>query len=481
MSHRDFREFIAVAEQQGLLRRVTRTVDRSWEPGCLIKWAFQGLPEEERFGLLFDNVEGSEFALGTGILGASRRAYALGLGVAPDEISAQWEKALVNPIQPVSVKTAPCQEVVKTGDQVRLSDLPIPIWTPGKDAGPYITTTTVTREASSPNQNTGVYRTQVRDDRHVMINLNPRRHAYDQAATWWAEGKPAPIAWVIGAEPAFQCASVASLVSGAEEMAVAGGLKGAPIELIQCVTNDLRVPANAEIIIEGEVLPDERDDEGPFGENLGFMATMNQRCVAHVTAITHRQDAIYYGLTSQMPPSESTVLQSHANGALVRKLLRHDLGETSVHDVFVDYTYGGQMAHAIISMTPQLPGHGRKVGRAAAEMSSFKRITVVDEDIDIRDPVHMDWVMNTRYNPETDTVILDQIYMRFAMDPSVAADEDGVKMGSKIIIDATRRFPEADFSLPPKATMMKALESWKEAGLPEFEIPKRAQLRIDKS
>ena len=109
----------------------------------------------------------------------------------------------------------------------------------------------------------------------------------------------------------------------------------------------------------------------------------------------------------------------------MRKLLRHDLGETSVHDVFVDYTYGGQMAHAIISMTPQLPGHGRKVGRAAAEMSSFKRITVVDEDIDIRDPVHMDWVMNTRYNPETDTVILDQIYMRFAMDPSVAADETG--------------------------------------------------------
>ena len=481
MSHRDFREFIAAAEQQGLMRRVTRTVDRSWEPACLIKWAFQAIPEADRFGLLFDNVEGSEFALGMGILGASRRAYALGLGVAPDDIGAHWEQALVNPIPPVTVETAPCQEVVKTGDEARLGDLPIPTWTPGKDPAPYITTTTVTCDVHSANQNTGVYRTQVRDDHHVMVNLAPRRHGHDQAATWWAQGKAAAIAWVIAAEPAFQFAAVASLVAGAEEMAVAGGLKGGPIELVKCITSDLLVPANAEIIIEGEVLPDERDDEGPFGENLGFMAEVAKRPVARITAITHRKEAIYYGLTSQMPPSESTILQSTANAALARKILRHDLGETSVHDIYCDYTYGGQMAHAIVSMTPQLPGHGRKVGRAVAEVSAFKRITVVDEDIDIRDPVHMDWVMNTRFNPEADTIILDQIYMRSAMDPSVPARADGEKLGSKLIIDATRRFAEADFSLPPKETMMQALETWKAAGLPAFEIPKRAQLRIDKA
>ncbi len=481
MSHRDFREFIAVAEQQGILRRATQAVDITWEPASMIKWAFQALSEEDRFGLLFDNVEGSEFALGIGILGASRQAYALGLGVAPDEISDLWEKALINPIQPVTIEKAPCHEVIKTGDEVRLSDLPIPTWTPGKDPAPYITTTVMTCEAHSPNQNTGIYRTQVRDDRHVIINLAPRRHGHDQAATWWAEGKHAPIAWVIGAEPAFQIASVASLVAGDEEMAVAGGLKGAPVELVKCITNDLLVPANAEIIIEGEVLHDERDDEGPFGENLGYMAEGSPKPVARITAITHRKGAIYYGLTSQMPPSESTVLQSTANAALTRKILRHDLGEVFVHDITCDYTYGGQMAHAVVSMTPELPGHGRKVGRALAEVSSFKRITVVDEDVDIRDPIHLDWAMNTRFNAETDALIVDQIYMRSAMDPAVEARADGEKLGSKLILDATRRFPEGDFSLPPKPTMMKALDSWKKAGLPDFDIPRRAQLRIDKS
>ena len=106
---------------------------------------------------------------------------------------------------------------------------------------------------------------------------------------------------------------------------------------------------------------------------------------------------------------------------------------------------------------------------------------MVDEDVDIRDPIHLDWAMNTRFNAETDALIIDQVHMRFAMDPSVEARADGEKMGSKLICDATRRFPEADFSLPPKETMMKALESWKKAGLPDFEIPRRAQLRIDKS
>ncbi len=481
MSYRDFREFIAVAEQQGLCRRVTKPVDVTWEPASMTKWAFQALAEADRFGLLFDNVEGSEFALGTGILGASRRSYALGLGVEEDEINGLWEKALVDPVQPVTVKAAPCQEVIRKGGDARLSDLPIPTWTPGKDAGPYITTTCMTCDALTANQNTGVYRTQVRDDHHVMINLSPRRHGHDQASSWWAQGKAAPIAWVVGAEPAFQMASVASLVAGDEEMAVAGGLKGAPIELVKCVTSDILVPANAEIIIEGEVLAGELDHEGPFGENLGYMAEGGPKPLARITAITHRKGAIYYGLTSQMSPSESTILQSTTNAALARKILRHDLGEVFVHDVHCNYTYGGQMAHAVVSMTPQLPGHGRKVGRALAEISTFKRITVVDEDVDIRDPIHLDWAMNTRFNAETDAVIVDQVHMRFAMDPSVEARADGEKLGSKLICDATRRFPEADFSLPPKATMMKALESWKEAGLPEFEIPRRAQLRIDKS
>ena len=477
---RSFRDFIAVAEQQGLLRRVTQAVDVSWEPACLAKWAFQALPDKDRFGLLFDNVKGSDLALCTGALGASRQAYALALDVEPEQINAQWENALVNPLKPATVEKAPCQEVVLKGDDAKLSDLPIPTWTPGKDAAPYITTTVMTRLVDSDNQNSGVYRTLVRDDHSVVVNMNPRRGGHDQCETWWKQGKSAPVAWVIGADPAYQLASVATLPTGVQEMEIAGGLKGAPIELVKCMTNDILIPANAEIIIEGEIAPGELDKEGPFGENLGFMCEISDKPVALITAITRRKDAIYYGMTSQMPPSESTMLQSHATAGMINKILRHDLGEIFISDFHIDLTFGGQMAHGIIAMTPQYQGHGMKIGRMAAEVSALKRVTVVDEDVDIRDPLHMDWVLNARYNPSRDTIIIKDVFMRAAMDPSIEA-VDGVKMGSKIVIDGTRSVPEDEFSLPPKETMMKALETWKSAGLPDFDVPKRAQMRIDKS
>ncbi len=477
---RTFRDFIAVAEQQGLLRRVQKTVDRSWEPACFAKWAFQALPDHERFGLLFEDVEGSAMPLCTGALGASRQTYALALDVEPEQINTLWESALVNPLKPIVVEKAPCQEVILTGDDATLGDLPIPTWTPGKDAAPYITTTIMTKLVDSDNQNSGVYRTLVRDDHHVVINMNPRRGGHDQCETWWKQGKTAPVAWVIGADPAYALASVATMPTGMQEMEVAGGLAGSPIELVKCVTSDILVPANAEIIIEGEIAPGDLDKEGPFGENLGFMCKVSDKPVARITAITRRKDAIYYGMSSQMPPSESTTLQSQSTAGLISKILRHDLGEKSIKDFYIDLTFGGQMAHGIISMTPQYEKHGLKVGRLAAEVSALKRVTVVDEDVDIRDPLHMDWVLNARYNPSRDTVIIDDVFMRAAMDPSIEA-VDGVKIGSKIVIDGTRSVPEDEFSLPPKKTMMKALESWKEAGLPDFDIPKRAQFRIDKS
>jgi len=210
------------------------------------------------------------------------------------------------------------------------------------------------------------------------------------------------------------------------------------------------------------------------------MCEISDKPVARISAITRRKDAIYYGMTSQMPPSESTMLQSHATAGMINKTLRHDLGEIFISDFHIDLTFGGQMAHGIIAMTPQYQGHGMKIGRMAAEVSALKRVTVVDEDVDIRDPLHMDWVLNARYNPSRDTVIIKDVFMRAAMDPSIEA-VDGVKMGSKIVIDGTRSVPEDEFSLPPKETMMKALETWKSTGLPDFDIPKRAQMRIDKS
>ncbi len=479
MAYRDFRDFIAVAEQRGKLKRISKTVDRMWEPASLAKWMFQALPEDERFGLMFDNVEGSEFALVTGALGASVHTYAMALGVEPDGLNDLWLRALTEPQAPKTVDSAPCQEFVRLGDDAKLGDLPIPVWTPGKDAAPYITTITVIRRADDGAQNMGVYRTMVRDDHSVVTNLNPGRQGYIYARTWLDQGKPAPIAWVVATEPCVHLATVANLPIGVDEITIAGGLKGEPVEMVKCKTSDIMVPANAEIIIEGEVLPGELADEGPFGEFAGYMGPVAPKPVARITAITHRKNAIYYGYTSQMPPSESTVIQSLSNGPVLLKMLRHDLGEKTVRDVFIDLTFGGLLAHGIVAMKPMVAGHAKKVGRIIADTTPLKRVTIVDEDVDLRDPLHVEWAMNSHYNPVRDTIIIDDVYFPMGMDPSVRVDSS--EMGSKIVIDATQTIDAGELSLPSKAIMDKALEVWREVGLPEFEIPKRLKYRLDRS
>ncbi|MBI4293529.1 MAG: UbiD family decarboxylase [Betaproteobacteria bacterium] len=475
------RDFLAALEEKGLLRRIARPVDRLWEPAALAKWMYQALPEEKRFGMVFENVKGSTIPLVTAALGANTAAYATALGVQPQEINDALVRAFRNPIAPKLIDTAPCQEVVMTGKEVRLSRLPIPVWTPGKDKGPYITSNTVTRDYDTGIQNMGVYRTMVRDETSLNSNLAPGRQGYMNTLTWTDKGKAAPIAWAIAAPPAVHLATVANLPYGADELGIAGGMMGAAVKVVTCKTVDLVVPADAEIIIEGEVHPGETEMEGPFGEFAGYMGPVERRPVVRVTAITHRKNPIYYGYTSQMPPSESTVIQSLTHGGLLLKMLRHDLGEIAVSDVFVDLTFGGMLSHTIVAMKPTYPGHAKKVGRLLAEMSSVKRVTVVDEDVDIRDHTHVDWALNSRYNPSRDTVLISDAFFPVNVDPSVRSATSQDTMGSKIVCDATLKVDAGEFSLPPREIMMKALDLWKEIGLPEFDVPRRAKLRIDRS
>jgi 4-hydroxy-3-polyprenylbenzoate decarboxylase len=210
------------------------------------------------------------------------------------------------------------------------------------------------------------------------------------------------------------------------------------------------------------------------------MGPVAQKPLVHIKAITHRKDPIYYGYISQLPPSESTVIQSLSNAGLLIKMLRHDLGHNTVKDAYIDLTYGGLLAHGIISMKPLYPAHAKRVGRLIAEATLLKRITVVDEDIDIRDPMHMDWAMNSRFNAARDTIIIDDVYTPAVMDPTVRIRDGEPEMSSKLIMDATEKEDAGDISLPHKDLMMKALDVWKEIGLPDFEIPKRVQSFLDR-
>ena len=477
MTHRNMRDYLAVLEKKGMLRRIARPVDRTWEPAALAKWVFHGLPAEKRFGLYFEKVRGSDIPLVTGALGANTAVYATALGVEPEGINDAWVRACRNSIAPKTVAEAPCQEVVMTGKDVRLSHLPIPVWTPGKDKGPYLTTMTMTRDLDTGVQNMGVYRTMVRDETSVVANLAPGRQGFMNTQTWTAKGKAAPIAWVIAAPPAVHLAGVANLPYGADEIALAGGVLGAPVQMVKAISVDLMVPADAEIIVEGEVAPGETDVEGPFGEAAGYMSPAGKRSVVRIRAITHRRNPIYYGYTSQMPPSESTVMQSLTNAGVLLKTLRYDLGEAGVTDVFIDLHYSGGRGHAIVAMKPGLPGHSMRVGRLVAALRpySIKRVTVVDDDVDIRDPMHVDWAMNARFNPARDTALIDEVVS--SADPGTLP----ASRSSKIICDATQKADLGDFSLPPTEIMMKALDLWNELDLPEIDIPKRTRLRLDRS
>ncbi|MBI4293035.1 MAG: UbiD family decarboxylase [Betaproteobacteria bacterium] len=479
MTHRTMRDFLTVLESQGLLRRVSETVDRMWEPAALAKWVFHGLPTEQRFGMYFEKVKGSDIPIVTGALGANPAAYATALDVAIDGTNDAWVKACRNPIAPKIVDKAPCQEVVISGKDVRLSYLPIPVWTPGKDKGPYITTMTVTKDCDTGVQNFGVYRTMVRDESSVVCNLPPGRQGYMCTLTWTDKGKVAPIAWVIAAPPAVHLAGVANLPYGADEINIAGGMMGAPVQMVKCKTVDLMVPADAEIIIEGEIHPGETDIEGPFGESDGYIGPITARPLVRITAITHRRNPIYYGYTSQMPPSESTTIQSLTNAGVLFKTLRYDLGESGVTDVFLNMNYTGGRGHAIIATKPGLPGHSMRLGRLVAALRPFaiKRVTVVDDDVDIRDPIHVDWALNSRFSPARDTVLIDEVPANL---PTGQLQLPSALSG-KIICDATLKYDAGPFSLPPKEIMMKALDRWKQLDLPAFEMPKRTRLRIDRS
>ncbi len=482
MAYRNIRDFLTKLEAAGRLRRITKPVDHTWEVACLARWMLQGLPEQERFGLLFERVTGFDIPVMTAVLGASRWNYALALETTPDGIHEKWVNALLHPNAPRVVAESPARQVLASGADVDLKAIPIPTWTPGKDVAPYITATVITKDLDTGKQNAATYRCMVADRNHLAINLTPGRHGYLNYASWARQGRPAPFAIVVGAEPVVHLAAISNVPYGTDELTIAGGLKGEPVDVVRGRTGDLLIPANCEFIIEGEIPHDVTALEGNFGEFAGYMGGVQAKPLATITAISRRRDAIYYGYISQMPPSESTMIQSKSNEGLILKMLRHDHGETTVKDVAIDLTYGGLLAHCIVAMTPRDPDHAKRVGRLVAENTLLKRVTVVDEDVDIRDPFHLDWALNSRYNPVRDTIIIANVTTGIILDPSVRM-KDGVPIetGSKVVIDATEKTGAGDISLPPRDLMMKAKEIWDSLGLPPFEIPKRVRLVLDRA
>lgn len=479
----DFQEHLKRLDAAGLLTRIDAPIDKDTQLHPLARWQFiGGIPEDERRAFLFTNVVDSkgrkyDMPVALGALSASPRMYALGLGCAVEDIGGAWNEAIANPVAPVMVVNAPCQEVVETGDDLRkpgggLARLPVPVSTPGFDAAPYLTATLcITKDPESGARNTGMYRAALKATDRLVVRMAARPGGAGGWTHWMKyreRGEPMPIAIAIGAAPPVVFASPQKLAEDLDEFAVAGALAGAPVELVKCLTVPLEVPARAEIIIEGWIEADTLEPEAPFGESNGYVALEAFNMPMRVTAITHRRAPVFNAILSQVTPSESSVIKKVAYEPLYLRHLKTQLGIKDVLRVVMHEPLTNLRPVIFVQLKYGAPK--TEVWRALHGASSFvagqgKIVFAVSDDID---PACVDavlWSIAYRSNPLEDALMLP--FRRGGQGTQYGAE----KTDSSLLIDATRKAPMPPLALPARQFMEDARRLWDELGLPALKTP----------
>ncbi len=427
----DLRAVLDRLDAAGRLRRIAEPVSPIFDLASVSRFA-QLDDTLSHDVLLFERVEGAELPVVANLM-VRRENVALALGIEPRDLLAHGVRALERPIPPVRVERAPCQEIVERAPDVDLRTLPI-CQNSELDGGRYITAGVhITRNPETGARNIGLQRNEVHDADTLGIWMAPthmRRH-YEIVE---AQNRPLPVAIVIGVHPAVLIASQFRTAFDEDELPAAGGLLGEPIETVRCVTCDLEVPAHAEIVIEGEVLPGERHPEGPFGEFTRQYGIERPLPVVKVRAITRRRDAMYQNVLSGKSPEHPMIGALGREPSLFRAVHAALPTVTAVH---MPLGSGANM-HAWISIKKTSEGDAQKVGFAAfAHQDLIKHVIVVDDDIDIFDPFEMDYALATRVHAARDIFVVPRV-RAVVLDP--AAEEYAVGKGTvdKMIIDATK-------------------------------------------
>ena len=238
MPYADLRAYLATLEEKGKLKRVRKEVDKDWEIAAVCRQLFKKIAPEKRPALLFENVKGFSMPVAAGVLGASKDIYAIGLETDSVEgINRKWDHALEHPIPPRLVKTGPCKENIWHADRVDLLSLPVPIWTVGEDPGPFLTSPyVITKDPETGNRNVGTYRMQVKGRNKTGFLIGMRQDAAWHVRKNDAENRPTPVAVVLGTDPAIGYVSVSKMSDALDEFAVAGALRGKPVDLVPCET-----------------------------------------------------------------------------------------------------------------------------------------------------------------------------------------------------------------------------------------------------
>ena len=456
MAHKDLTEFIKLLEARGELARIKEPVN----PDLEITEITDRVSKRQGPALLFENVQSpSGFPVLINLFGSPLRVR-LALEVENLDLLArdlvdfmEMKKAetlmdklrwlpkvrRLTSIFPRTVRSAPCQEVVLKGEAVDLLVLPVLKCWPG-DGGPFITMGLVaTAHPGTGKRNLGMYRLQVFDGQTTGMHWHLHKGGAQHYRVAEEMGVDLPVAVAIGPDPACTYAATAPMPDDMDEYLLAGYLRKRPVELVKCVTNDLHVPANSQMVLEGFVKPHERRREGPFGDHTGFYSLADDFPVFHVTCLTHRDHPIYQTTIVGRPPMEDAFL-GKATERLFLPLIQKQLPEIVDINLPIEGVFHNL---AFISIDKRYPAHAKKVMHAVwglGQMMFSKMIFIFDKEVNVQDMSQVLWALGNNVAPRRDVV--------FAEGPVDVLDHAAELplMGSKMGVDCTRKWPEEGFT-----------------------------------
>ena len=402
---------------------VSREVDPAFEITALVV----KLEREARRRpvLLFERVRGTDFPVLTN-LHASRSRLAAALGAPPDAMLTTYLRAMERPVPPRVVSTGPVKDVVLTGDKIDLRRLPQIVHHEG-DAGPYLTAAiSFARDPEHEIWNCAYNRLMLKGRDTTSIHLTLGKHLWEFHRRAEALGRPLPVAFALGVHPAVALGALAIGSIDEDERAIMGALLGEPLELVRCETSDVLVPAHAEIVIEAEILPEARVAEGPFGEFTGYSLGERNREVVRVTAVTHRQGALFQDISvAHLDHLLLSTIPMEANLYRAVRAMVPSIRAVRVPSPFTCY----------VSLEQRLPGQAKNAIMAVLGADLYmKRVVVVDHDVDIFDDRQVNWAIATRCQPDRDITIVTHA-RGSDLDPSTREDGYTAKWG----VDATAK------------------------------------------
>jgi UbiD family decarboxylase len=434
----DLRQFLASYESQypDDVLRVARSVSLDFETTAYVL----ELERTDRSPLvIFENLEGYAGLLVQNVFG-SRERIARILGTKIDQLHETWTERTEKLIQPVWVDEGPVHDIVATsGFDVQTFPIPKHFL---DDAGRYVTSgVCVARDPDTGVMNLAFARMQVKGPDKLGISVHSRGHLWDYLRRSEEAGKDLELAVVLGAHPFVMLASGSRAPMEVDEYEIAGALAEEAVELVQCKTIDVGVPASAEIVFEGRILAGAREDEGPFGEYAGYSTSRSTRNVVRLSAVTHRRDPVYFNVTPGLS-SEHLLLDRVQKESTLLAKLRNVISDV----VAVYYPKSGTLFHCYVSIDKKLEGQPQQVGALVIGLDQYvKLVIVVDKDIDVTREEEVLWALATRFQADRDLNVIRR-GLTNVLDPS---STDG--MSAKMILDATAplKWDATPLRIPP--------------------------------